>query len=486
MKIICWLCIIICFALSSCSHKLSPSTPSSSTSSSASPSKPVLEKTDFKLDSLPDSEIDIPIRISLHPFYTMAEKNIDTVYTSPNYPKDWVQADCATRYKYHFRRGPLQMRVAGNVMSLGFMGYYQVVGSTRACVSGAVISPWTPACNCGFNEGERRVNVSFSNSVVITPDYKVKLTVKRLEPEPLDKCTVCFWGQDITKEVMTGLKANLDEAKAAIEKKYGTVDLRTRFQSLWDRLNQPYNFYQSGWLQINPKKIRLNNIMARNDSLNLNLGLSVHPVIGLEKSTSSNSAIPAISDFNNHTGFNIFLDAMLDYDSLSTIVNAQLKGKQFDFKKGPVDKSVTIRSCKLLGVDNEKLVIKVDFEGSYNGAAWFTGKPYYDDKDKTIEMRDVDFDIKTRDALLRTASWLFNKRITAELKRYSRFDLSTYIDSAKLTLNQQINKEWIKGIKSSGQITDIQLIGIYPVAKHLVIRSNCSGDLSILVESINL
>lgn len=484
MKISRELLLFIIPFLFSCSHKLSSS--SSSPTSSSSPPKPILEKTEFKLDSLPDSEIDIPIRISLRPFYTMAEKNIDTVYTSPNYPKDWVQSDCATRYKYHFRRGPLQLRVAGNVMSLAFMGYYQVVGSTRACVNGAILSPWTPPCNCGFGEGERRVNVSFSNSVAITPDYKVKLSIKRLEPEPLDKCTVCFWGQDITKEVMIGLKANLDEAKTAIEKNYGTVDLRSRFQILWDKLSQVYHVYQSGWLQINPRKIRLNNLMARNDSLNINLGLAVHPVVGFEKPQGQNIAIPNLSDFGNNPGFNIFLDAMLDYDSLSTIVNTQLKDKRFDFKKGPVNKYVVIKNCKLIGVNNEKLVIKVDFEGSYNGAAWFTGKPYYNDQQNAIEMQDVDFDIKTKDVLLNTAEWLFNKRITNELKKYSRFELNSYIDSAKTMMNQQLNKEWVKGIKSSGKINNIKLIGVYPVTKNLVIRSNCSGELAILVESISL
>ena len=416
----------------------------------------------------------------------MAEKNIDTVYTSDNYPNDWVQAGCAVRYKYHFRRGPLQMRAAGNVFNLGFTGYYQVIGSTRACVNGAVISPWTPPCNCGFNEGERKVNITFSNLVNITPDYKLKLSVKRLEPQALDKCTVCFWGQDITKEVMTGLKANLDEAKGAIEKKYSVIDLRQRFQLIWDKLSEVYNVYELGWLQINPKKLRLNSLMARNDSLNINLGISAHPVIGFEKQKGENAGVPNLSDFSSHTGFNIFLDALLDYDSLSNIVNAQLKDKRFDFKKGPVNKYVIVKSCKLLGVDNEKLVIKLDFEGSYNGVAWFTGKPFYDETTKVIEMRDVDFDIKTRNALLKTANWLFSNRITNELKKYSRFDLNNYIDSAKISINAQLNKEWMSGIKSNGQINEIKFIGVYPVSKHLVIRSNCSGDLSMLVESVNL
>src|ERR1700741_5335047 len=72
----------------------------------------------FKLDSLPNSEINIPIRIDLKPMYQMAEKSVDTVFTSPGYPDEWLQDGCDTRYKYVFRRSPLQMKAAGASLQL--------------------------------------------------------------------------------------------------------------------------------------------------------------------------------------------------------------------------------------------------------------------------------------------------------------------------------------------------------------------------------
>ena len=150
----------------SCSHKINPDRPS-------------LAASNFKLDSLPNSEINIPIQINLKPLYTMAESQVDTLFTSLNYPEGWVQQGCGTRYKYIFRRSPLQMKASGNSFNLGFMGYYKIVGSTRVCVAGAAVSPWTAPCRCGYNEPERRVNVSFANSISIQQDYKVKLLIKR-------------------------------------------------------------------------------------------------------------------------------------------------------------------------------------------------------------------------------------------------------------------------------------------------------------------
>ncbi len=463
---------VIVSAAISCSKKINPE-------------RPVLSATALKLDSLPVSEINIPVQINLKPVYEMAEKSVDTVFTSPNYPDDWIYDGCDTRYKYTFRRSPLQMRSAGTSMTLGFTGYYKIIGSTRACVRGTAISPWTPPCRCGFSEPERRVNVSFTNSLLVLPDYKVKLNIKRNEPQALDKCEVCFWGQDITKQVLKGLNAELDAAKAELDKTYGTIDLKPRFQELWDQLNKPYDLYGLGWLQVNPQRIRLNSIFARNDSLNVNLGLSARPVISFEKPVEYSSWVPNITDFSNKPGFNIFLDAVLNYDSLSRLLTLQVEGQEFDLNKGPVKKKFIFKDCKIYGAGNEKLIIRVNFTGTDNGTLYLLGKPVYDNNSHMLEIKDIDFDIKSKDALLKTADWLFTKRITSEISKHARYDLTAFIDSAKNGINEQLNQEWRKGIRSRGVINDLKLAGIFPLEKFLVVRSHCSGSLSVVVESVD-
>jgi len=195
--------------------------------------------------------------------------------------------------------------------------------------------------------------------------------------------------------------------------------------------------------------------------------------------------LPSLGPVSRHQGFSIFLDAMLNYDSLSNILNKHVANKEFDFSKGPVKKKFIIQDCRLYGTGSEKLIIKVNFSGTDNGTFYLTGKPVYDKQTHILEIKDIDFDIKSKDALLKTSEWLFSRRIINEISRNTRFDLNTYIDSAKTTVNQQLNHEWVKGIRSAGQINDIQLIGIYPLSQSLVIRSNCSGDLSVKMESID-
>lgn len=450
------------------------------------PENPDFSTGNFKLDSLPSSEINIPIQINLKPVYTMAEKSVDTMFTSPGYPDGWVQQGCDTRFKYVFRRSKLTMTAIGSSMNLGFTGYYKIIGASRVCVGGTVISPWSPACSCGFgNERERKIDVSFTNSLSIQPDFKVKLGIKRNEPKALDKCEVCFWGQDITNQVVKGLTTELDAAKKDLEKNYGSVDLKPRFQQVWNELNKGYNIYGLGWLNINPQRIRINNLFALNDSLNIFLGLSAKPVISFEKTTEKTSVVPNMGSFSRQPGFSIFLDAVLSYDSLSNILNQNLVGKKFEFKKAFIKKKFIIDECSVFGGGFEKMVIKVKFSGTNNGVVYLVGKPVYNKDKKTIEITDIDFDIKSKNILLGSADWLFDKKITKEISKNARFELGDYIDSAKLNINKELNKEWVKGIRSYGNINDISIIRIYPMQQHLIIRSNCEGDLSVKVDSID-
>ncbi len=122
-----------------------------------------------------------------------------------------------------------------------------------------------------------------------------------------------------------------------------------------------YNLYGLGWLKINPQKIRINNLFINKDSLNIYLGLSAKPAISFEKPTEKNSAVPNLGTFSRQQGFSIFLDAVLNYDSLGWIINQQLKGKEFDFKKAFIKKKFIIDECKIYGGGFEKLIIKITF-----------------------------------------------------------------------------------------------------------------------------
>jgi len=446
----------------------------------------VSAQTNIKIDRLPASEIDIPIQVALQPFYALADKNVDTVFTSPNYPNDWIQSDCATRYKYRFRRSPLKLSANGNTMNIAFTGFYQIVGATRACVNGAVLSPWTPGCACGFAEGERRVNIGFTATFKLQPNYILTTKITRLEPKALDKCTVCFWGQDITSTVLEGLKKDLDLSKKAMEDSFSSINLKPYIQQAWNKLGAAYAIPSVGYMTLHPTKFRMENMTIKNDLLNISIGITATPTISFIKPVTAITPVPHLSAAPNKEGFSIFLEAALQYDSLSTVMNSYLVDKRFDMKEGMIKKHIIIKGAAVSGDDKGNLRIKMDFSGSHNGTFFLIGKPVYDEATKTIEVEDMDYDLKTKSLLLKSARWLFNKKIIGELKQYATFNLASYYDSAALALNAWLNKEWTKGIRGTGSVKDLKLTSVQALPQHLLIRSNCAGKLAVTVSEIDL
>lgn len=437
-------------------------------------------------EALPLSVINIPLQISLKPFYRLAEQNVDTVFTSPNYPSDWIQADCATRYKYHFRRSPLQLSAVGTTFTLGFTGFYKIVGSTRVCVNGAVLSPWTPSCQCGFEEGERKVTVGFTSQFRLHPNYVLKTTVTRSEPRALNKCSVCFWGQDITTSVLSGLKAELDASRKAIEDSFGSVDLRPYMQQAWNKLSEVYTIPQVGYLTLNPKFLHMEDMKAQNDYLHINIGITASPTVSLVKPETGAVPVPNLAPAPNQEGFSIFLEAALQYDSLSTVLNEYLVNKRFDLSEGLIKNHIVVQKTEVVPDSSGNLVIKMDFTGSQKGTVYFIGQPVYHPDTKTIEVEGLDYDLKTNSFLLKTAKWLFNKKIVNELRKRASFSMVPYYDSASRTLNSWLNREWTKGVRGSGTVSDLKLVEVQALPEHLLIRSNCAGKLNVLISEINL
>ena len=105
---------------------------------------------------------------------------------------------------------------------------------------------------------------------------------------------------------------------------------------------------------------------------------------------------------------------------------------------------------------------------------------------KTIEVQNLDYDLKTKNLLLKTAKWLFNKRIISELNKYASFDLTQYYSTASTTLQSWLNREWTKGIRGTGSVRDLKLTQVHALPQHLLIRSHCEGNLSIQVSEISL
>lgn len=431
------------------------------------------------------SEIDIPVRIGLKPFYDWANKFIDTVYTSDKYPNEWMQDGCDTRYQYRFIRGPFKFKTYNNLLLINFLGYYQLKGSTRICSGNSSYSPWTPPCGCGYgNEKMRRIDAGFVVKFDIHPDYTVGLIVQTIDPIPLDKCEVCFFGKDITKTVVQQMKASLVSSISDMQVKMRSFSLRPYMQVMWDTLQAGYRLPGLGYLNFQPEKIRMSQLLLRSDTLYCSLGLSAKPslsdtVITLKK------LLPNLSDFSFKNGFQINTQLHLPYDSLNILINNQIGGTTVQMGKGLLKKTVRIDSVLLSG-SGAKTMVQAYLSKGIKGVVYLEGLPNWNASAGEFRVDSLDFHIQTKQFLLKTASWLFDGTIEKKIKEACRFQLADKLKAMQYAIIKKMNQPVYAGIQSKGFISQLNVDNIVPYVSAVDLNASAAGKLFLDIDGASI
>lgn len=432
-------------------------------------------------NTLPVSEIDIPVSMALRPVYSFANAFVDTLYTSPDYPHEWVNEECEIRYQYRFVRGPFSFKAAQNTLMAKFTGSYGVRGATRIC-SSLGNSIWSPSCTCGFGtEKPRKIDAGFVTQFRLLPDYRIAVTARLTDPVPLDKCEVCFFGKDITKMVADQLKAEMAGSIADMQKQLQSLSLRSYLQTVWDTLQSPYPVPGFGFLNMQPEALRISQATLRNDSMFFSLGISARPELK-QVSRVSKKPLPNLTDFSQRGGFSLFIAQLLPYDSLNALINSKAGGKEFSVGKGLFRKTIRIDSVRLLG-GGEKIFIQVYVSRGVRGVVYLQGQPVWDPVDRVLDIKDIDYELKTKQVLVKSAAWLMDGTIEKKMNDYTRFNLGEKSDSLRISLQYQMNRELTKGIQSRGIIEKMEVDKLIAQPDGIFIGGSLKGKLWLNIDA---
>ncbi|MFN5911547.1 MAG: DUF4403 family protein, partial [Bacteroidota bacterium] len=169
------------------------------------------------------------------------------------------------------------------------------------------------------------------------------------------------------------------------------------------------------------------------------------------------------------------LDIKAGYDSLTTILSKEIAGKSVEVKNN----MVIFDSIRIESAAGNKLNIRVNFSGKKKGTLFLVGTPTFDVENQVISFPDLEFDIKTKNALLKSAEWIFSSRITDLFRQQAHFDLKPQLMRLKEDLNKEINREIAEKIFLNGKIDAMSVEGIYPSGNTLIIRASAVGNLSL-------
>jgi hypothetical protein len=420
------------------------------------------------------SNLALPIELNLEPYFKDIEKSI------PKQFKGKEDKCSGVSYSYRFERDPIRFNGKGQYIEYEVFGKYALnLNYCAECTyminsSGNCVVPRIYA-SCGVGESMRRASVAYTTKIQVASNLQLKSDTKLSRFETIDPCEITVFNYDATDKLKKEVTAELKKLEEEIDKTISEVDIRSKIKEVWKTLATPQQIGHYGYLSLQPKEVSVSDINFVQKKAFLNVNMLFQPQITSQIPATKVSELPKLSEYKTTNGFNISLDIQANYDSLSSILNKELKGKQVMIKKN----LVIFDSMEVQGALNNKLNLKVAFSGKRKGTLFLVGTPVFDSVQQIITFPDLTFDLNTKNALLKSAKWLFNSKITDKLQEFAVFDLKPHLIEVKKSIEKELNREISLGIHLKGSINDVSVGKIYPTDSQLLIRVHADGKMSV-------
>lgn len=264
-----------------------------------------------------------------------------------------------------------------------------------------------------------------------------------------------------------------------------TVDLKKYASMAWNESQKPrqVNTENNVWIRITPKDMNVSPFTTSGNKLNLALALyaQIESFMGAKPASNPPVELPPFKFSTKPLQqFNLNIGADVTFDKIAEMSKKQLLGKTFS--EG--SKKITITDLSIFG-SNGMPVFVADVTGSLKGRVYFTGKLNYNVENKTVELTEPEFDVKTSDALIKTAGWLLHGVILKQLTPYLTYPIKDYLESMKTQVNQMLaNYSVMDGISLQGKLNTLDVTNLSLVPGAIRVQANVKGNVALKVQEL--
>ena len=270
------------------------------------------------------------------------------------------------------------------------------------------------------------------------------------------------------------LRSQLQEFASMFDRELRKNDLmRKTAEGLWKQLQKPVLLdknYQA-WLLISPTEASVTQPVLANGVLSCSMGMKcfINTFVGPQPSTAANVPLPKIIIAKMlDNAFSIGLSAETNYKTASELLKQQLMALPTSFDNGRYTLKINdvrlYSSGKRIGmeiaIDAKKArgLIKKRVVGSLN----LTGVPYYDSKSQTILLTNIDYTLKTRDALLKSANWLLRGNIRNRIEEMAKYPVGEAIETSRKQIEKQLTNYRVNdNVLLNVKLPKIEPVGVY-------------------------
>lgn len=343
----------------------------------------------------------------------------------------------------------------------------------------------------GYKDTEFSIRLRLISRIGILPTWRVHSETYVDSYDWITEPNVKVAGFSIPIKAMVSrmLNKNFDKIAAAIDEQVsGTIELKKYVEVAWNMARQPVLLSKEfdTWLVIQPASVSMTPLLVSNNILRSTIGIKAftQTVTSVTKPVANSaSRLPDLLIVNKvPANFRIGLISLVSYEEASRLATKNFAGKSFSFVKGQY--TVQVTGIEMYG-QNDKLVIKASLQGSINGFIYLKGTPFYDPKTQMLTLQGLDYDLDTKNSIIRTANWLLQGKFARMMESALVFPVGAQIAQTKKTVQDVLkNFKVTDGIQLKGTLTDVAPDRVYLTPKHLYSVVFADGNVALKVEGL--
>lgn len=341
-------------------------------------------------------------------------------------------------------------------------------------------------------EAEGQVSMEFKTRFEINQDWNIETFTDLVAHEWVSKPRLKMGFVDIPVENIMSIV--LKRSKATITKQIddqiqSRLDLRYFIDEAWNTLQDPIAISADSklWLEVAPQKISMSPLFSDGQIVTSTIFIATHANVVAGKKPKKNkenaqSELPPLEvNDNARSGFQLNMIADVPYEEASTLAKKYMVGETFEQGKY----KVRIEDIVMYG-SGKKLVIETDLSGSYKGKVYLQGIPHYNATKNQIEMKDVEYTLKTKNFLVKTMSWFFHKNFEKRIQKQLIFPLDKQFEEIKRQAANQLKDFKVNdNMRIEGVLDDIKIERTYLTPKSIRVQFVSNGDLDLFIDGLD-
>lgn len=444
------------------------------------PEPPAAQGPAPEVDPLPSSRISVPVEVSLESLRRIVERELPSRLGSLE-DRRAVNDNDRVEAAFEIERGGIDASFERGRARLSTVLSYRA----RAWYDPPLLPAMSTSCGTGEGEPEPRLAATVESPLTLDREWRLQSDVQVTElgsatKQDRDRCTVTIFNFDVTGHVIEGARSALAGAGARADSAVAALDVRSDFAGWWRTISEPIRLTDGVWLALSPEGVGRGMIQGTGDEVGTTMSVQLQPRVWLgDRPEVQVQPLPPLDSVSRPPGVEIVTEVVAPWPEVTRRISDELVGRIFSAG----GRQIEVAEVQLGGVGDGRLFLEARVKGDVAGLLFLVGTPVHDAESDEIRVPDLEFDLRTRDALAASAAWIAEVGFAQTFRERARWSATPAREWAVDQVEKGFNARISSQVHLEGSVDEVTIVEVLVGIDDLRVRTRVTGQARLVVDA---